>query len=144
MQVTAKAYKVWKVLFDNPNMWMNVSDIAYKVDMSNRQVLAALQSMNSPYIKREVLGDYMGTAVKLEISDEELRQLKRNVMMTYHELDEEVLENIRAVLSPLGWTSAQDISNITGYRGSRIYVAISLMDDVVSKDTGTNKLYMLS
>lgn len=143
MQVTPKAYKIWMVLFERPNTWTNVGDIAYEVDMSNRQVLSVLQTMNSPYIEKEVLGDYMGTAVKLTISDEDFRRLRREVLMSYHELDEEVFNRIRSTLSPIGWTSAQDISNITGYRGSRVYVAMSLMDDVISKDTGSNKLYML-
>lgn len=143
MQVTPKAYKIWMVLFDCPNKWTNVSDIAYKVDMSNRQVLSVLQTMHSPYIEKEVLGDYMGTTVRLAITDEELRKLRKDVLMAYHDLNEEVFENIRSTLSPIGWTSAQDIANITGYRGSRVYIAMSLMDDVISKDTGSNKLYML-
>ena len=143
MQVTSKAYRVWKVLFEHPNEWLGLSYISREIDMSNRQTSSVIQTMNSSHI---IKGEAPGTKyveIKLEGTDEELKELRREVLMTFHEIDDEVMENIHSTLSTIGWTSAKDIALMTGYRGSRIYVAISLMDDVVSKDSGTSRLYMI-
>lgn len=143
MQVTAKAYKIWRVLFKNPNIWLNLSDISREIDMSNRQTSSVLQTMHSKYIVKNEITNSRGVEIKLEVTPEELKALRREVLMTFHEIDPEVMENIRATLSPIGWTSAKDIALMTGYRGSRIFVAISLMDDVISKDSGSSRMYMI-
>lgn len=143
MQVTAKAYKVWRVLFEYPNTWLDLGFISRELDMSNRQTSSVIQTMNSPYIHKSESSGSKSVEVMLEVTDEELKELKRDVLMTFHEIDDTVIENIRATLSPIGWTSAKDIALMTGYRGSRIYVAISLMDDVKSKDSGSSRLYKI-
>lgn len=143
MYVSSKAYKIWRVLFERPNEWLTLSYLSHAVDMSSRQTSSVLQTMSCQNIlKREVQPDRT-IQIMLSGSDEELKELRRDVLTSFHEIDEVVIENIRSTLSTVGWTSAQDIALVTGYRGSRIHVAISLMDDVVSKGLGSSRMYMI-
>lgn len=112
--------------------------------MSNRQASTVIQTMGCSDIKRRDVPPDRVVQICLEVSDDELRSLKRQVQTIFYQIDDEVVENIRATLSPIGWTSAQDIALATGYRGVRIYVAISMMDDVISRDNGAYKAYMIS
>ena len=144
MLVTSKAYKIWKRLFDEPNVWLSIPGIAYDVDMSSRQVQAVLKTMNSPYIERRPGSSDVDPKLRLTISDGELAILKREVIMTYNHLSEEMLDEIYAVLSPVGWTSAADLSLETGYCSAKISIALSVMDGIVQKNDGVSKLYSLT
>lgn len=142
MDVTPKAYKIWKRLFKEPNIWLDLGDIAYDVNMTCRQVSSVVQTMNSAYIRKSDNGKQR-PAIKLCCDGEELELLKREVIISYNQLNDEIFDTIRASLSPVGWTSAQDVALITGYHGATINIATQLMDDVVSKDAGKSKYYML-
>jgi len=144
MLVTSKAYKIWKRLFEEPNTWLSVPSVAYDVDMSSRQVQAVLKTMNSPYIEKEPGSADTVPAIRLNISDEDFVALKREVIMSYNKLSEEMLQEIYDVLSPVGWTSASDLSLETGYCSAKICIALSIMDGVVQKNDGVAKLYSLT
>lgn len=144
MRVSSKAYKVWKILFDHPNEWLTLSYISHEADMSNRQTSSVLQTMGYDHIQRAEVPPNRSVEIMLTVSDDELADLKREVMRSFHGIDDEVMENIRSALSTVGWTSAQDIAVITGYGGFKIYVAISMMDDVISKESGSARVYMLA
>ena len=144
MMISSKAYKIWKRLFDSPNEWISVPTLAYDVDMSSRQVSCRLKGMNSPYIERiPACGSHL-PAVRLTVTDEEFDALRKEVIMSYNNLDEEMLETIRSTLSPIGWTTASDISILTGYRSSTICIALSIMDGVIQKSDGSSKMYSLA
>jgi len=143
MQVSPKAYKIWKVLFKRPNEWISMTTLSCDVNMSNRQISSVIQTMNCPNIVKSEATGNQEQEVMLKVTDEEFRALWNEVMRTYHGIDDTVLSNIRATLSPVGWTSAKDISLMTGYRGFKVYVAISQMDDVISKNYRSSKMYML-
>jgi len=144
MDVTPKAYKIWKRLFEDPNLWMSVPSVAYDVDMTSRQVLSVLKTMHSDYIERRPGTSDSDPMLRLTVTDEEFRALRREVIMSYNNLDEEMLQGIRNALSPVGWTSASDLAIITGYRPAKICVALSIMSDVAQKTECATKLYSLS
>lgn len=142
MEVTPKAYRIWRRLFEEPNRWITLNEIAFDVDMTCRQVSSVIQTMNSDNIIRA--GDPRAKpAVMLKCTKEEYDALKREVTLSFNHLDDEVFWNIRRSLSNVGWTSAQDVALLTGYGGAKISIAVSFMDDVKSKDAGKSKLYML-
>jgi len=144
MFVTPKAYRIWKRLFTEPNVWLSIPGIAYDVNMTSREVQAVLKTMNSEYIERMPGSTDCLPTVRLTISDEDFIQLRRDVIMTFNELTEDMLDTIYGVLSPVGWLSASDIANITGYLPAKICVALSIMDGVVQKNKGASKLYSLT
>lgn len=144
MNVTPKAYKIWKRLFIEPNLWIGVPAIAYDVDMTGRQVLSVLKTMNSPYIEKEASTADSDARVRLTVTDEELEALRRDVIVSYNNLSDAMLVEIHDALSPVGWTTASDISIITGYRPATICIALSIMDDVAQKSEGASKLYSLT
>lgn len=144
MLVTSKAYKIWKRLFNEPNVWLSIPSVAYDVDMSSRQVQAVLKTMNSPYIEKQPGSPDSVPAIRLTISQEDFVKLKRDVIMSYNKLSEEMLDEIYNVLSPVGWTSAADLSLETGYCSAKICIALSIMDGVIQKNDGVSKLYSLT
>ena len=142
MNITPKAYRIWKRLFEDPNKWLMMKDIAFDVNMTCRQVSSVVQTMNSPYIIRDEENDAW-PAIMLKVPEKDLDALKFDVISSYNKLDDEMFNAIRSTLSPVGWTTAQDLSAITGYTGAKLSLALSLMDDVIAKDGGKTKMYML-
>jgi len=130
MFVTAKAYRIWKRLFADPNVWLSIPGVAYDVNMTSREVQAILRTMNSEYIERTPGSTDVDPAIRLTVTDEEFVQLRRDVIMSFNELTDDMLDNIYGALSPIGWVSAADISNVTGYIPAKVCVALSIMDGV--------------
>lgn len=143
MQVSSKAYRIWRILFEHPNEWLDLSYLGHEANMSNRQASTVIQTMGCPNIKRRDVPPDRVVQICLDIPEDEFIELKRQVQTIFYDITDEVVANIRATLSPIGWTTAQDIALATGYRGVRIYVAISMMDDVISRDNGAYKAYMI-
>lgn len=143
MYVSSKAYKIWKIFFEHPNEWLNLSFISYKADMTNRQASQIVQTMNCANILKRDIPPNRCIQLMFEVTDEEYKKWKNDVLTSFYEIDDAVVSNIRSTLSTVGWTSAQDVALATGYRSSKIFIAISLMDDVVSRDMGSSRVYMI-
>ena len=139
--LTPKAFRVWKELFKNPNIWMDASSLGQRVDMSGRELISVVCTMNSPYIEREKGTCSSAPRVKLNVTEEEQRDLYRAVMKLYYRIDQDMMDEIRSCITPLGWISSKDISEITGYRCATVAIAISLMDDVRMTKADTIKMY---
>lgn len=139
--LTPKAYRIWKELFNNPNLWMDATSLGQMVDMSGRGVISVICTMNSPYIEREKGTCTTSPRVRLSVTDEELKDLYKAVTKMYYRIDDKMMHEIRDCITPLGWISSKDISEITGYRGATVAIALSMMDDVHMQKHDTIKMY---
>lgn len=134
-----KTYRVWKELIDNPNEWMYVCDMATPTRLTAKQVTSILSSFRLENLQREHT-EY-GTKVMLEISDNELSLLKRNVIKEYHDIDDEFIDQVYSVLAPCGWITVTDIAYDTGLKPTKISAALTVMDNVKHRVIGSTQVY---
>ena len=53
MNINYKTYRIWRVLLDSPNEWLNVMSVAHSVNMTSRQVSSIVNTISSPNIRKE-------------------------------------------------------------------------------------------
>ena len=138
-----KTYRIWRELLDNPNKWLSVTDVAHDVNMTSRQVSSIAGMMPSPPIIKERDKNDKNLYIMVSANDEELAELRKNVVLGYFGLSADMCVQVREALSPIGWMSVADISDDTGIERLDVSHILSILPDVLSKGTGSITLYKL-
>lgn len=134
-----KTYKVWDALLTHANEWMHILAICNTADLTSKQVVRILSGFNTPYLQREHRSD--GTYACIFANEEELRALRRCVIREFHNIDDEFIRAVEAVLLPIGWVSVTDIAYDTGLKPLKVSAALSTMDNVIHKTIGNTQVY---
>lgn len=137
--MNAKCYKVWKVLLDSPGEWIPLFQISEVTGLTVKQVVSVLIGLDPTYLERDEANSFH--SVRLNGTPDDLARLRKEVVMDYYDISDEMMEILHAHLSPVGWVSVTDISNDTGWRINMISAALSVMDDVVKMTSGHTSLY---
>ena len=138
-----RTYRVWRVLLDKPNEWIDVMSIAKLVNMTSRQVSSVVGMMGSPHVMKERDEDDKKLYVIVKGTDDEIFKLKNYVVSGYFGLSVDEIECVHGSLSPIGWMSVADIADDTGIERIGVSRILSILPDVVTKSTGSVTMYRL-
>jgi hypothetical protein len=137
--VNMKTYKVWDALLSHPNEWMHILNICDSADLTSKQVVRILSGFQTPFLQREHRED--GTYACIYATDEELHELQKKIVREFHNIDDDFIHAIDAVLLPFGWVSVTDIAYDTGLKPLKISAALTTMDNVIHKTIGNTNVY---
>ena len=138
-----KTYKIWCILLDSPNEWLNVMDVAHNVDMTSRQVSSIVGTMPSPPVVKERDKNDKALYITVKGTDKEIFDLKSKVVSTYFGISQDMQKKVYGALSPIGWMSVTDIADDTGVERLNVSRILSILPGVVCKGTGSITLYRL-
>lgn len=138
-----KIYHIWMLLLERPGEWVFVRDIAYKVDLSRKQVYTFLAKLPYPPVERKK-SDEDGTlsAIRLRGDEEFCERLRRALIRDKYKITDELIQQIHDALPVAGWMSVTDLCIEAGCTKMQVSKALLFMDDV-EQTVGPNdyKLY---
>lgn len=143
MNLNYKAYRIWRVLLDSPNEWLNVIDVAHDVNMTSRQVSSIVNIIGSPHVVKERDANNKELYISVQGTPAEILKLKKQVMYDYYGISSDMYSKIEDTLSPVGWMTVGDISDDTGIERLDVSRILSVLPSVVTKSTGSVTLYRL-
>ena len=143
MNINYKTYRIWRVLLDSPNEWLNVMSVAHSVNMTSRQVSSIVNTIASPYIHKERDAGDKELYISVMGTPEEILQIKAQVMHDYYGISSDMCGQVKDTLSPIGWMTVGDISDDTGIERLNVSRILSILPDVVSKGSGSVTMYRL-
>ena len=127
--MNSKVYKIWLLLLDNPNKWLYTEDIAFKMDLTRKQLYAMLNKFPSPPVEKDRIDKSYGLRVRVCGTDEYLKKLREAVMLDMYKVSEEMIETIRHTLPTAAWITLTDLNAETGFTITQLSKALQSMDD---------------
>lgn len=136
-----KVYKIWLLLLDNPNKWVYAEDIAFKMDLTRKQLYAMLNKFPTPPVEKDRIDRSYGLRVRVCGNDEFLKRLRESVMLDMYRVSDEVIDTIRNTLPSAGWITLTDLHAETGYTITQISKALQSMDDTECRSVHGMPMY---
>lgn len=140
--MNTKIYSIWEMMLARPGEWIYVRDIAYEVDLSNKQLYTLMSKFPTPPVEKA--NDDSGTLSRIRLvgSDEFIQRLAVALVRDKYKITDEVLARIHDTLPTAGWMSLSDLCCETGCSKIVVSKSLAMLDDVEQcKQCKDKKLY---
>lgn len=139
--ITSKECRIWMVLLDSPNQWIDMQEIGFLTGMTSKQASSIINHMSTDMIQK---GHNMdgGLQAMLEIAPEDIQCTRSNILRECHGITDEMERNVINSLSTVGWFSVMDVCDLTGYRKNDVMTILRTSDDILKKTANSSTLYM--
>ena len=125
-----KIYKLWMMLLDSPGEWLYSDDIAFKLDLTRKQLYTILSKLPSPPVEKNRSDCMYGVQVRIVGSEPYLAKVRERLLKEQFRIDDELLDRIYDALSSAGWMTIGDLSADTGMSVHQLSKAVSMMDNI--------------
>lgn len=130
-------------LLDHRERWLDVAEVARCTDLTVRQVLSILATIDAPYLCKRKEPDGV-TVVMFSITEDEAERVRKEKKAERFGFTEAHFEEVRGAMSPAGWMSIGEIAEDTGFNRTNVARMLPLMDGVALKEEGDRKYYIRS
>ena len=138
--MNSKTYKVLKAVLKREK-YISVSEVAFETNLTCRQVQSLISMLALPFITYEYDQANNVNRMIIVATPEERAATLRAATIEYYNISPDMISKVHASLSSTGWMSVFDIAEDTDLYHMDVSKALTLMDDVVSKETGMGTLY---
>lgn len=136
-----KVYKIWLMLLDHPGEWIGADEIAYRMDLTRKQLYALLIKFPTPPVEKSREGRDYCMRVRINGSPEYLKKVRDAIMLDMYRVSEEVMEQVHSALPTAGWVTLTDLSADTGFSITQLSKALMMLDDAECRDLGGTPVY---
>ena len=138
--MNSKTYRVLKAVLKREK-YISVSEVAFETNLTCRQVQSLISMLALPFIVTEYDSVHNVNRLMIIATPEEREATLRKATIEYYGISPDMMGKVHDSLSSTGWMSVFDIAEDTELYHMDVSKALSLMDDVVSKETGMGTLY---
>ena len=138
--MNSKTYKVLKAVLKREK-YISVSEVAFETNLTCRQVQSLISMLALPFITYEYDQANNVNRMVIVATPEERAATLRAATIEYYNISPDMISKVHSSLSSTGWMSVFDIAEDTDLYHMDVSKALTLMDDVVSKETGMGTLY---
>lgn len=139
--MNGKSYKVLREIMSNPNGYISVADIAFKTNMTSKQIFAMISILNLPFIFKEYDVGTKAPRFRIEASEEERNEVMRKATIEYYGISDEMMEKVYSALSPVGWLTISDITMDTDLNVQDVSKTLSVLPNIATKERGSSVYY---
>ena len=139
--MNGKTYKVLREILAYPNGYLSVSDIAFKTNMTSKQIFSIIGILNLPFVHKEYDPDIKTPRFRIEATLEERETALRDATIDYYEISEDMMDIVYRNLSSVGWLSISDLAEDTGMNTQDVSKTLSVLTGVVTKERGSSVYY---
>lgn len=137
-----KGYKILSELLTTPNEWWDISELAFNINLTRKQVYYTALQLPTPPVEMDKNGKEI--YIRIAGTEEEIEKYKKNLYMKRYNISKETYDEVISALSTAGWMSVSDISKTINVDRIMVSRALSISDCVESKCDGNICLYRLT
>ena len=136
-----KTFRVLNAVLACDCGYISTQEIAYKTNLTNRQVQSMISILNLPIVHEEFDEKMKVILYRMDGTKEQKEEILKQATRDYYNISDEVIANVYSVLPEDEWTTISAIAAKTDMKLMDVSKTLYVMDGVATKGTGSSILY---